>query len=122
MNKLPIPFFSNKQFKLEVKYKQMRSDKFIKGKMRAYVGKRYAGFCDFVIHLPYELKLIKIYLLPDFRRQGIGKFMIDFLKMIASELNIPIFLISNKSAIDFYLKLGFRFDGHPRNRRMIWIP
>jgi len=42
--------------------------------------------------------------------------------MIASKINVPIFLISNKSAIDFYLKLGFRFDGHPRNRRMIWIP
>ena len=80
-----------------------------------YLNGQRAGLLSIRTDRGSEVFIYGIAVFPDFRRQGLGKFMMDFTDERAVELNknyVSLAVVTtNEPAISLYKKLGFTFLG-----------
>ena len=79
------------------------------------VGETMAGFASYFLSgVPAEMKLDKLYVHPDYQRRGLGGRMIDRVCEVAGKRGCRRLVLAvnknNRSAIDAYLKHGFRIE------------
>lgn len=80
-----------------------------------YHNRKHAGLLSLRTDKGSEVFIYGIAVLPDFRRQGLGKFMMNFTENRAKELNKDYLSLAvvaaNEPAINLYEKLGYNFLG-----------
>jgi ribosomal-protein-alanine N-acetyltransferase len=69
--------------------------------------------------VPPELQILRLAVLPDWRKQGLAQFMLEQLEIVAKSANLESLCLevnsANKSAIALYYKQGYQDKGIRKN-------
>jgi len=86
-------------------------------------GKMKVGFLLFTIY-PTRIVVTDLEVGRRHQRRGYGRMMIRVLQAYASELHVPIELLSVRTSMVFYKKCGFKHNPKcPREKQeLVWTP
>jgi ribosomal-protein-alanine N-acetyltransferase len=69
--------------------------------------------------VPPELQILRLAVLPDWRKQGLAKFMLEQLEILAESANLESLWLevnsANKAATELYYKQGYQETGIRKN-------
>ena len=69
--------------------------------------------------VPPELQILRLAVLPDWRKQGLAKFMLEQLEILAKSANLELLWLEvnsvNKAATELYYKQGYQETGIRKN-------
>jgi GNAT superfamily N-acetyltransferase len=81
----------------------------------AYVGGRQVGFARAVTDKAVFAYLADVFVLPEFRGQGISKALMRFILAHPELQNLRVFLLRTRDAHGLYSQFGFKPVHHPDN-------
>lgn len=116
-----LPIEINRKFWLEFVSKVLAENRIslivaeVDGKIVGYAMFNPAPFFPFKVKEKW-FYITDIYILPEYRKKGIGKALINYIINLAKSQEIKKIKLSvwtfNRNAINFYEKLGFKITGY----------